>query len=78
MPSITFVLTANSTLYTGGKPVFSDVTSLNDLNISPDDIQRKIKPRTKAITVVHYNRYSCNMDAIMEIAIEHNLKIIEF
>ncbi len=77
VPSLTFVATANSILYTGAKPVFADITSLNDLNISPDDIIAKITNKTKAIIVVHYAGYPCEMGAIMEIAEDHDLKVIE-
>jgi dTDP-4-amino-4,6-dideoxygalactose transaminase len=77
MPSLTFVATANSTLYTGGKPVFAEVTSNDNFNISPDDIQKRINSKTKAITVVHYGGYPCEMDVIMEIATENDLKVIE-
>ena len=77
VPSLTFVATANSVLYCGAKPIFADITSLNNFNISPDDILEKITNKTKAITVVHYGGYPCDMDAIMEIAKAHNLKVIE-
>jgi len=76
-PSLTFVATANSILYTGATPVFADITSLDDFNISPNDIGRKISPRTKAITIVHYGGYPCDMGEIMRIAREHNLCVIE-
>ena len=77
LPSLTFVATANASLYCGAKPVFADVKSLDNLNISPEDILEKITPKTKAITVVHYAGYPCDMDAIMEIAEDYNLKVIE-
>lgn len=77
VPSLTFVATANSVLYCGAKPVFADITSKEDFNISPDSILEKISKKTKAIIVVHYGGYSCNMDAITEIAEDNNLKIIE-
>ncbi len=77
VPSLTFVATANSVLYVGAKPVFADITSLNNLNISPEDILEKITPNTKAIIVVHYAGYPCDMDAIIEIAEDYNLKVIE-
>ena len=77
MPSMTFVATANSVLYCGAKPVFADITSLDNFNISPDDVLKKITNKTKAITVVHYGGYPCDMDAIMEIASDHDLKVIE-
>lgn len=77
LPSLSFVATANASLYCGAKPVFADITSLDNLNISPDDVLEKITSKTKAITVVHYGGYPCDMDAIMEIARDHNLKVIE-
>jgi dTDP-4-amino-4,6-dideoxygalactose transaminase len=76
-PSLTFVATSNSILYTGGIPVFADVKGLDDLNVSPERIREKITDKTKAITVVHYGGYPCEMDTIMEIARSHHLRIIE-
>ena len=77
VPSLTFVATANSVLYCGAKPIFADITSLDNFNISPDDVLKKITNKTKAIAVVHYGGYPCDMDAIMEIASDHGLKVIE-
>ena len=77
VPSLTFVATASSVLYCKAKPAFADITSLDNFNISTDDILEKITKRTKAITIVHYGGYPCDMDAIMEIAEDHNLKVIE-
>ncbi len=76
-PALTFVATANSILYTGATPVFADITSCEDLDMSPESIEEKITPNTKAITIVHYGGYPCNMDAILNIAKKHNLYIIE-
>ncbi len=77
VPSLTFVATANAVLYTGAKPVFVDITSYEDLSISPEDVLEKLTSKTKAITVVHYGGYPCDMDAIMEIAEDHNLYVVE-
>jgi len=76
-PALTFVASANATLYTGADVVFADVVSEEELTIDPKDIEAKITERTKAITVVHYAGFPCFMDDIMEIAQKHNLKIIE-
>jgi dTDP-4-amino-4,6-dideoxygalactose transaminase len=76
-PSLTFVATANAILYVGAKPVFADTTDVTDFNISVADIEKKVSPRTKAIMVVHYAGYPCQMDKIREIADRHNLFIIE-
>jgi dTDP-4-amino-4,6-dideoxygalactose transaminase len=77
VPSLTFVATTNSILYTGAKPVFADITSFDDLNVSPEEIRRKVTNKTKAITVVHYGGYPCDIKSILEIANEHDLYIIE-
>lgn len=76
-PALTFVATANATKYTGAKVVFADSVSENDLTIDPEDIEKKITRKTKAIVVVHYAGFPCNMSKIMKIAKSHNLKIIE-
>lgn len=76
-PALTFVATSNAILYTGATPVFADITSLDDFNISCADIYRKITPKTKAIIVVHYGGYPCDMDKIMQIAKEYNLYVVE-
>lgn len=77
LPSLTFVATANAVLYTNATPVFADITSLGDLNISPEDIERKISPQTKAIIVVHYGGFPCDMESITAIAQRHGLSLIE-
>lgn len=77
VPSLTFVATANAVRYVGATPVFADVSSDNDLNISPDDIEKQMTPKTRAIIVVHYAGYPCDMPRILEIAAKHNLKVIE-
>ena len=76
-PSLTFVATVNSIRYVDAIPVFADVTSYEDPTIDPEDIRRKITPKTKAIMVMHYGGFACDMDKIMQIAQEHNLKVIE-
>ena len=76
-PSLTFVATVNSIRYVDATPVFADVTSYEDPTIDPEDIRRKITPKTKAIMVMHYGGFACDMDEIMQIAHEHNLKVIE-
>ncbi len=77
VPSLTFVASVNSVLYAGATPIFADIVSEDDLTISPDDIERKITSRTKAILVVHYAGYPCHMDEIMAIAQKHRLAVIE-
>jgi dTDP-4-amino-4,6-dideoxygalactose transaminase len=59
----------------GAVPVFCNINDM--LSMDPDDLERCISPKTKAIMVVHYIGYPCDMDRIMEIANKHNLYVIE-
>jgi len=77
LPALTFVATANAIRYTGATPVFADIESQSDLNISPEAIEGLINDKTKAIMVMHYGGYACDMKRIMEIAKRHNLFVIE-
>ena len=76
-PSLTFVATANAILYVGARPVFAEITSKDDLTISCDGIEEKVTEKTKALVVVHYGGWPCEMERILEIAKKHGLKVIE-
>ena len=76
-PSLTFAASANCIAYTGATPVFCDIVGPEHINIDPEDIERKITPRTKGIVVVHMAGFPARMDRIMEIARAHGLKVIE-
>ena len=77
VPALTFVATANAVLYTGAEVRFAEIGGAEDLNISPEDIERRITPRTKAILVVHYGGYPCRMGEIMAAARRHGLVVLE-
>ncbi len=76
MPSFTFVSTANAFVLRGAKVVFVDVRP-DTMNIDETKIESAITPKTKAIVAVHYAGVGCEMDTIMEIALKHNLFVIE-
>ena len=76
-PSLTFVATANAIRYTGAAPVFADVTSAENCNISPESIAACIDATTKGICVVHYGGYPCDMDSVMALARRHGLYVVE-
>jgi dTDP-4-amino-4,6-dideoxygalactose transaminase len=76
-PSLTFVATTNSILYTQADVRFADILGETDLTISPEEIEKCITPRTKAIMVMHYGGYPCHMTEIMKIARNHGLAVIE-
>jgi dTDP-4-amino-4,6-dideoxygalactose transaminase len=61
----------------GARPVFAEVTSRDDLTIAPEDIEEKISEKTKALIVVHYGGWPCDMEKILGIVKRHDLKLIE-
>ena len=73
---ISWVATAHSIAYTGAKCVFVDIDP-DTWCIDPAAIERAITPRTKAIMLVHTFGHPARMDAIMDIAHRHGLKVIE-
>lgn len=77
VPSMTFVATANAVLYTGAEVRFADINGSEDLTISVESIQQLISPRTKAIMVMHYGGYPCQIAAIKEFAADRKLALIE-
>lgn len=76
VPTMTFAATAEVVLYLKAKPVLVDCR-LDTFNIDPDQIERRVTNRTKAIIPVHMGGQPCEMDQILEIARNHKLKVIE-
>lgn len=74
--TMTFAATANAIIHAGGKPVLVDCER-DSMNIDPQKIEPAITSKTKAIVPVHFAGRPANMDAIMEIASRHNLKVVE-
>lgn len=77
LPALTFVATANAVRYTGAAPVFADILGIDDLTVSPESIEALITDRTKGIIVMHYAGFPCDMPAILGIAEENDLFVIE-
>lgn len=75
-PSLTYWASATPALSLGAAVNFADVDP-DSLCIDPADIEHRIGPRTKAIVVVHYAGYPCDMDAIMPIATRRGVRVIE-
>ncbi len=73
---MTFAASANIIIHAGATPVFVDIDK-RTMNIDPERIREKITPKTKAIIPVHIAGQACDMDAIMKIAKEHNLFVLE-
>jgi dTDP-4-amino-4,6-dideoxygalactose transaminase len=76
MPSYTFVSTANAFVLRGAIPVFVDIRE-DTLNLNERLLEAAITPRTRAIVPVHYAGVACEMDAIVAIAKQHDLRIVE-
>ncbi|WP_411144267.1 DegT/DnrJ/EryC1/StrS family aminotransferase [Streptomyces sp. x-80] len=75
VPEFTMIATAWAVTYTGATPVFVDCG--DDLNIDVSRIEEKITSRTKAIMPVHIYGRRCDMDAVMNLAYEYNLRVVE-
>ncbi len=73
---ITFAATANAIMYCGGKPVFADIKE-DTLNIDPEEIRKKLSPRTRAILPVDFAGHPADLDEIRVIAEENKLIVIE-
>ncbi|MGB6064392.1 MAG: DegT/DnrJ/EryC1/StrS family aminotransferase [Desulfomonilaceae bacterium] len=76
IPDFTLIVSANTVILAGARPILVDVDS-KTWCIDPALIEAKITPRTKAIMAVHMYGHPCDMEAIMGIAKRHNLFVIE-
>jgi len=73
---MTFCASVNAIVHAGATPVLADVDP-QTMNIDPEQVKKKITKRTKALMPVHFAGRPCDMDALMAIAKEHGLKVIE-
>ena len=73
--AMTFCSTVNAIIHAGATPVLADCDR-GTMNIDPARIEEKITPRTRAVMPVHFAGRACDMDAIIDIAARHNLKVI--
>jgi aminotransferase len=76
IPTIGFVGAANAVIGNGGTPVFCDVDPLS-LNTTAACIEEKITDKTRAVLLIHYAGWSCNMDPIIELCEEKEIRVIE-
>jgi perosamine synthetase len=76
VPSFTFIATANAPLFVGAKPVFVDIED-KTCGLDPEDVKRKITPKTKAIIPIHYGGSPCFIRELKQIAKGYNLILIE-
>jgi perosamine synthetase len=76
VPTFTYISSVNTIAQTGATPVFVECRS-DDWLIDVEDVARKITPRTKAVVPVHLYGAICDMDALMALARDRNLKVVE-
>ena len=76
VPAMTFCATVNAVIHAGATPVLVDVDPVT-FNIDPEQVQRRLSPRTRALMPVHFAGRPCDMEALTGLARKHNLAIIE-
>jgi len=75
-PSFTFVSTANAILRVGARPVFADIEE-DSLGLDPDDVARRLTPRTAGLLPVHYGGVAPDMDRLLALAADRGLAVVE-
>jgi len=75
VPTLTFCASANVVVHLGARPVLVDVG--NDFNVTAQAIAAAITPRTRAIMPVHFSGQACDLDAIYNVALRHNVPVVE-
>jgi len=77
IPALTFVADINVVRMVGATPILADCKSYEDWNITAETIKAQITSKTKAVIVVHFAGYPCEMDAIIKLCKDHNIALIE-
>lgn len=76
VPTLTYISSVNAISYEGATPVFCD-SLLSTWQMDPEDVEKKITKKTKAIMAVHLYGHPCDMDALTSICKEYNIYLIE-
>jgi dTDP-4-amino-4,6-dideoxygalactose transaminase len=76
-PALTFIADQNVTRMSGAENVLADITSMEDWSMDCGDIEARITSKTKAVMIVHYAGYACDMERIVDICKRHKLPLIE-
>jgi dTDP-4-amino-4,6-dideoxygalactose transaminase len=76
-PALTFIADQNVTCMVDAKNVLADVTSMDDWSMDSDDLEARITSKTRAVMIVHYAGYACDMERIAAVCKRHNLFLIE-
>jgi len=76
VPSFTFIATANAPLFVGARPVFAEIEE-STFGLDPNDVERKITEKTKAVMPIHYGGLPCQIKELKEVTEKHGLLLIE-
>lgn len=76
VPSLTFVASIQAILAVGARPVFCDIRP-DTLNMDSADVRQRVTPRTRVLMPVHYGGLACEMEEIVAIARQHDIRIVE-
>jgi dTDP-4-amino-4,6-dideoxygalactose transaminase len=77
VPAMTFAATAAAAIYCGATPVFADLLGPHDLSIDPQDVERRITDRTKAVCVVHFAGYPGPVKQLEALCADRGIALIE-
>ncbi len=75
VPTMTFASSANAVVFEGGRPIFADGEP-DTLLLAPDEVERRISPRTRAVMAVDYAGQPCDYDALRRICQRHDLPLV--
>jgi dTDP-4-amino-4,6-dideoxygalactose transaminase len=76
VPSLSFIATANAVWQCGATPIFADIDPLT-YNLDPEDVERRLTSRTKAVMPVHQVGLPADMDSFLDLAERHGLALVE-
>jgi len=76
VPAVTFIATASAVTEVGAVPIFVDINP-ETATMDPEDLEKSVTERTKAVIVVHYGGYPADFDEILPVVKKHNLSLIE-
>jgi len=77
VPSLTFCATVNAVIYCGATPVFADIRNADDWTLDPDDVANRLTSKTRAVAVMHYGGYPCDMVAFEKLCSAAGVALIE-
>jgi len=77
IPALTFVADANVVRMVGARPVLADCASMDDWNVSATTIERCLSPRTKAVMILHFAGFPCDMAPIVALCRARGLPLVE-